>query len=140
MLSVSWEVPERPPPPPEVPPDQRPPQFDNALAYADYRIELEGKATQPPPWFPEAVLDDGKNTMIRFRGMLEGIRLPVVSGIQQTGKPALVQSRLYVRPDHGAWMYVQGLWPALTLRDSAGISVRLVRQVPQSITEVRHAY
>jgi type IV secretory pathway VirB9-like protein len=140
MLSVSWEVPERPISPPEVPPDQRPPQFDNALAYAGYTIQLEGKATEPPPWFPEAVLDDGKHTLIKFRGTLEGIRLPVVSGIQQTGKPALVQSRLYVRPDHGAWLYVQGLWPALRLKDSAGISVRLVRQVPQHPTEARYVY
>jgi hypothetical protein len=139
MLSVTWDLPAQPPAPPELPIDQRPPRFDNAQAYAGYTMALEGKAPLPPPWFPEGVLDDGKNTLIKFPGTLDGIRPPVVSGIQQTGKPALVQSRLYVRPNHGAWMYVQGLWPALQLKDAAGMRVKVVRQSPQS-TEVRHAY
>ena len=66
-------------------------------------------------------MDDGKNTLLRFRGTLEGIRLPVISGVQQNGSLALVQSRWYVRPEHGAWLYVQGLWPALQLQDAQGL-------------------
>jgi hypothetical protein len=85
-----------------------------------------------PPWLLTAVVDNGKNTLIQFPGTLDGTRMPVVTGVQQTGKPALVQSRLYVRPEHGTWLYVQGLWPALALRDSAGLQVTLVRQPPQT--------
>ena len=56
--------------------------------------------------------------------------MPVVSGVQQNGSLALVQSRWYVRPEHGAWLYVQGLWPALQLKDAQGLRVRVVRQAP----------
>jgi hypothetical protein len=38
---------------------------------------------------------------------------------------------MYVRPDRpeqGAWLLVQGLWPALDLKDNAGLQVRIVRQ------------
>ena len=56
----------------------------------------------------------------------------MVQGLQQTGKPALVQSRLYVRPEHGTWLYVQGLWPALQLQDGAGVRVEAVRQAPRA--------
>ncbi len=140
MLSVAWELPERPMPAPELPPDQRPPQFDNEAAYAGYTMTLEGKTKLPPPWYPEAVLDDGRNTLIKFRDTLDGIRLPVVQGIQQNGMPALVQSRLYVREDHGAWLYVQGLWPALQLKDGAGQRVKMMRQVPLATAEPHHGY
>ena len=89
-----------------------------------------GNPTRVPAWLPEIVMDDGKNTLLRFRGALEGIRLPVISGVQQNGSLALVHSRWYVRPEHGAWLYVQGLWPALELRDAQGLRVRVVRQAP----------
>jgi type IV secretory pathway VirB9-like protein len=132
MLSVAWDMPARQMTPPPLPLDQQPPKFDNARAYAGYRLEVDEKAALTPPWLPTAVVDDGKNTLIRLPGTLEGTRMPVVTGIQQTGKPALVQSRLYVRPEHGAWLYVQGLWPKLMLRDGAGLTVALVRQPPQT--------
>jgi type IV secretory pathway VirB9-like protein len=132
MLSVTWDVPEKPQRPEmEQSPDQKPPLFDNAKAYPGYTIALDKKAKQPPAWLPDAALDDGKNTLIRFRGSLDGLRVPVVQGLQQNGKPALVQSRLYVRPEHGAWLYVQGVWSGLTLQDPAGIRVTVSRQTPQ---------
>jgi Conjugal transfer protein len=139
MLSVSWEVPARPVSPPTPTPDQLPPRFEREQAYAGYAVTVEGKKPATPPWLPEAVMDDGKNTLVKFPGTLDGVRVPVVQGIQQNGAPALVQSRLYVRPEHGAWLYVQGLWPALRLTDAAGIKVKVVRDVPKP-TEVSDAY
>jgi type IV secretory pathway VirB9-like protein len=128
-ISVTWDLPAAAIPPPKPTPDQIPPHFDTAVAYEGYTMQVEGK--YQPAWMPQGVLDDGKNTLIKFPGLLEGIRVPVVSGIQPDGKPALVQSRLYVRPEHGAWMYIQGLWPALQLKDAAGTGVKLVRQPPK---------
>jgi len=140
MLSVSWDISAlRPVVPPPPTPDQLPPRFDRNRTYEGYTITVEGKKTPAPPWLPVAVVDDGDNTLVKFPGTLQGIRIPVVQGIQQTGEPALVQSRLYVRPDQGAWLYVQGLWPALRLTDAAGIKVKVVRDVPK-LTEVSHAY
>lgn len=138
MLSVSWELADgKPPEPPS--PDRLAPTFDNARAYDGYVFGVVGKVTYPPAWMPEAVVDDGKNTLIRFPGLGEGLRLPIVTGIKQNGKPALAQSRLYIRPEHGAWLYVQGLWPALELSDDAGIKVRITRQPPTALTEVNNA-
>jgi len=128
MLSVSWDL---PPPvvPPPPPPDQLPPVFNKDKAYAGYTVTLE--EGQKPPWYPTGAVDDGKNTMIRFPTQFDGIRLPVVQGIQQNGSPALVQSRFYQRPEHGAWIYIQGLWPALQVKDAAGITVKLIRRPPK---------
>jgi len=66
--------------------------------------------------------------------------MPVVQGIQQTGKPALVQSRFYVRLDHGAWLYVQGLWHALQLHDGAGMRVKIVRTAPNTTPQETSRY
>src|SRR4029077_4234469 len=136
-LSVPWDPPTSAVPPPQPTPDQLPPAFDTANAYEGYTIKVEGPYA--PAWMPQGILDDGHNTLIKFPGLLEGIRVPVVSGIQQDGKPALVQSRLYVRPEHGAWLYIQGLWPALVLKDAAGVAVKIVRQPPKP-EELSHAY
>jgi len=136
MLSVSWDLPPQPPPPP--PPQVLPPEFNKDRAYANYTLELDGK--QKPPWYPVGAVDDGKNTMIKFPTQFDGIRMPVVQGIQQNGSPALVQSRLYQRPEHGAWLYVQGLWPALSVRDAAGITVKVVRHTPRTLTLEERTY
>ena len=140
MLSVTWDIPALTPVTPArapLPVDQRPPQFDSAHAYAGYTLEADDNPTRTPPWLPEAVLDDGRNTLLKFRGTLEGIRVPVVSGVQQNGSLALVHSRWYVRPEHGAWLYVQGVHPALQLTDAQGLSVRVVRQVPPATVAER---
>jgi type IV secretory pathway VirB9-like protein len=140
MLSVTWDIPARTPVTPArapLPVDQRPPQFDSAHAYVGYTLEADDNSTRTPPWLPEAVLDDGRNTLLKFRGTLDGARVPVVSGVQQNGSLALVHSRWYVRPEHGAWLYVQGLWPALQLTDAQGLSVRVVRQVPPATVAER---
>ena len=139
MVSVEWFIPQEEKPPPPVPLDQQPPMFNGGQVYAGYTVTLESKTKYPPPWLPDAVMDDGVNTLIKFRTNFEGVSLPIVSGIKQNNQPALVQTRLYVRartdsgigPDHGAWLWVQGLWPALRLKDSAGIMVKAVRNVPQ---------
>ena len=83
------------------------------------------------------MLDDGRNTLLNCRGTLEGKQLPVVSGVQQHGRLALVHSRWYVRPEHGAWLYVQGVHPALQLTDAQGLRVRVVRQVPPATVAER---
>jgi len=134
MLSVAWETPPKPPEPPPIPIDKQPPLFEKAQAYTAYKLELKGKSKYPPAWFPEGVADDGKNTIIKLPS-LEGIRAPVVQGIQQTGKPALVQSRLFIREEYGALLYVQGLWPALLIRDAAGLQVQATRLPPDSTRE-----
>jgi hypothetical protein len=143
MLAVTWDLPESTSAPvPEVPLDRRPPKFNTAEAYAGYTIKLEGKNTFKPPWYPKAVVDDRKNSLIQLGGTMEGQRMPSVVGIGQNGKPALVASRLYIHPGdstQGAWLYIQGLWPALRLQDAAGLSVLITRQVPASVAEATHA-
>jgi type IV secretory pathway VirB9-like protein len=136
-LSVTFDLPATAIAPPKPTPDQVPPRFDTANAYEGYTLQVEGKAR--PAWMPEGILDDGHNTLIKFPGLLEGMRVPVVNGIRQDGKPALVQSLLYIRPEHGAWMYIQGLWPALELKDAAQVGVKIVRQPPNPEGK-RHAY
>jgi len=130
MLSVVWELPPKAPEPPPIPIDKQPPLFDKSRAYQGYTLTLASKSKYQPAWWPEAVLDDGHNTLIKFKGSLDGIRMPVVQGINQAGKPELVQSRLFVREEYGAFLYVAGLWPALMLKDAAGLAVQATRQPP----------
>jgi type IV secretory pathway VirB9-like protein len=137
MLSVTWDIPALAPVTMPLPLDQRPPQFDAQQVYSGYTLESDSHPARVPPWLPEIILDDGKNTLLRFRGTLEGIRMPVVSGVQQNGSLALVHSRWYVRPEHGAWLYVQGVHPALHLQDAQGLRVRVVRQVPPATVAER---
>lgn len=139
MLRVSWIMPEQAIPPPLPSPDQLPPVFDSRHAYDQYALKVESKHGQPA-WMPLAVIDDGKVTLIRLPNAMDGIRAPIASGIQQNGQPALVSTRLYMRPEHGAWLYVQGLWPAIELRDAAGITVRAVRQVPPPPSPKENGY
>lgn len=139
MLSVTWDV--APPKAPEpVPIEQRAPKFNAAMAYTDYKITLD-KGKYPPPWMPKAVSDDGKNTLIHLPSTLEGQKMPAVMGVGQNGALEIVASRLYVRPGHpeeGAVFYVQGLRPAIRLKDSAGLTVLIVRSVPASVKEVKY--
>jgi len=142
MVSVSWEMPPAPARSPELPSAQRPPQIDVGRLHTDYRLEPQGKLT--PPWMPVAVFDDGTRTYVKFREALTYTRAPGVFGLTPQGTTALVQSHMYVIPNHpeqGAWLLVQGLWPALTLKDSAGLVVKVVRQAPQPppYQEVSHA-
>ena len=139
MLSVTWDIPALTTVPLQarLPLDQQPPPFNAQQVYAGYTLDTDSNPTRVPPWLPEIVLDDGKNTLLRFRGTLDGIRMPVVSGVQQNGSLALVQSRWYVRPAHGAWLYVQGLHPALELKDAQGLRVRVVRQGPPATVAER---
>ena len=53
------------------------------------------------------------------------------------GSLALVHSRWYVRREHGAWLFVQGVHPALHLQDAQGLRVRVVRQVPSATVAER---
>ena len=132
MISVEWYIPEEDKKPPPPPVDQQPPAFNGERVYAGYTLTLKGKSKYQPPWFPEAVVDDGQNTLIKFRTDFKGIALPIVSAVRQDGQPALVQSRLYVREGvEAAWIWVQNLHPALRLKDAAGIIVEAVRKVPQ---------
>ena len=139
MLSVTWDVPALLPTTMQVkvPLDQQPPKFDSQKVYSGYTLDADSNPNRIPAWIPEIVLDDGTNTLLRFRGTLEGTRMPVVSGVQQNGSLALVQSRWYVRPEHGAWLYVHGLWPALQLQDAQGLKVRVVRQGPPATVAER---
>ena len=37
------------------------------------------------------------------------------------------------QPERGAWLVVQGLWPRLDLKDTAGLTVQLLRQPGQQV-------
>jgi hypothetical protein len=71
----------------------------------------------------------------------------MVSGLDTQGKAHLVQSHMFVprqeRPDAGAFLVVQGIWPALELKDSSGLAVRIVRgdvRAPLVQGGARHGY
>jgi type IV secretion system protein TrbG len=129
MISVTWELPAPTTPvPAEVPVMQRPPKVDLSRIFSNYRIEPQGKTR--PPWVPVSAFDDGTRTFIKFAEPLTYTRGPGVFGVTPAGTTALVQSRMYTvpqRPELGAWMIVQGLWPALELKDNAGLTVKIVR-------------
>jgi type IV secretion system protein VirB9 len=135
MVSVSWDLPMLAAPvAPELPVAQRPPKIDVGRLHTAYRIEPQGKLT--PPWLPIAVFDDGTRTYVKFAEALTYTRAPGVFGLTPQGHTALVQSHMYVipgQPERGAWLLVQGLWPALELTDSAGLTVKVVRQTPQTV-------
>jgi hypothetical protein len=136
MTLVQWSVPETPRKVHDLPMTARPPKFDASRAYTAYTLTVEGKDKLTPPWMPVAVADDGSNTLVKFARALDWTRSPVVVGMAQNGKPAITPNRYWTRPEapeEGAWLFVQGLWPALQLRDSAGLTVKIVRQVPQQL-------
>jgi hypothetical protein len=137
MLSVTWTMPQMPKEGEgAVALDQTPPRFQRRRAYTGYNVILEGKDQLRPPWMPSVVVDDGMNTLVQFAASLEGQQMPAVVGLDQTGKPVIVASRLYVHREQATigqasfWLYIQGLHPAFLLKDSAGLTVRVVRQVP----------
>ena len=71
---------------------------------------------------PVAIADDGQNTLIKFARPLDWTRSPVVTGLAQNGKPSITPNWYWTRPgapQEGAWLFVQGLWPSLELKDSA---------------------
>jgi type IV secretory pathway VirB9-like protein len=139
MVRVSWDMPA----PavaiePETPITHRPPLMDLGRLHTAYRIEPQGKLT--PPWLPVSVVDDGTRTYIKFKEALTYTRAPGVFGLTPQGRTALVQSHMYVlpgQPERGAWLLVQGLWPALELKDNAGLTVRLVRQASDATVAER---
>jgi Conjugal transfer protein len=142
-MVVAWQLPPPTVPKPvPVPLDKQPPKFNRDQTYSGYTVTLEGKHKLTPQWMPKVIVDDGRNTLVRLGQTLEGQRMPVVAGVLQNGKEAIVSSRLYMREDRlqdGAWMYIQGLHPAFVLRDAGGATVKVVRQVPPSLVqEVGH--
>jgi hypothetical protein len=133
MTLVQWHVPALPTKAVEMPLTARAPKFDASRTYTGYIIEIAGKDKIPPPWVPVAVVDDGSNTLVKFARALDWTRSPVVVGLAQNGQPSITPNRYYTRPDApeaGAWLFIQGLWPALQLKDSAGLMVKIVRQPP----------
>lgn len=143
MLSVTWDVPRTPKPAVMLAAD-RPPVLNYSRLFSSYTVEVKGPTT--PPWLPVSVLDDGSKTLIKFAEPLTYTRGPAVFGVTQQGGSTLVQSHMYVPPSgsgiQGAWMVVQGLFPALLLKDSAGLEVRIVRGDVRApvLTGVRHGY
>jgi hypothetical protein len=130
MIAVTWDLPALPQPPPAPPLDQRPPPMDTSRIHLAYRLKEEGGIT--PPWLPRTIFDDGVRTFVQLPD-LQGQPVPAVFAQNQTGQVVLTPSRLFTRPgqpEAGSWLLVQGLHPALTLKDSAGVEVTLVRQSP----------
>jgi hypothetical protein len=128
MLSVTWEVPRQPKPLMAFAAN-RPPVLNYGRLFSSYTVEVKGAI--PPPWMPVSVVDDGSKTLVKFAEALTYTRGPAVFGLNQQGGNTLVQSHMYVPPPGsgltGAWMVVQGLHPALVLKDSAGLEIRIVR-------------
>lgn len=142
MTLVQWRVPERAPTALDLPIDARPPKFDDGRAYLGYTLAVEGHDKLTPPWMPVAIADDGSNTLIKFARPLDWTRAPVVVGLAQNGKPSITPNRYFTRPaapEEGAWLFVQGLWPALQLKDSAGLTVKIVRTPPAAAAGEQHA-
>ena len=130
-VSVRWQMPKPESTTRPMPVNERPPKLDVTRIHAGYRVELLGNVR--PPWWPNSIFDDGTKTVIKFTEALTFTRAPAVTGLTQQGTAALVQSHMYVtpgQPEKGAWLLVQGLWPALELQDSTGIKVRIVRSIP----------
>jgi type IV secretory pathway VirB9-like protein len=101
-----------------------------------YRLEDDPKGGTPP-WLPRTVFDDGRHTFVQLPP-LQGQRLPAVFAKAQTGATVLTQSRLYTqaaKPEAGAWLIVQGLHPALELKDATGLRVTLVRQPTTTLAQ-----
>lgn len=135
MLGVAWNVPQRTVKPPELSVEQRPPTIDTSRLHEAYQVEPPKKGSVPP-WMPVGAFDDGHRTYINLPD-ITGTRAPVAFGIDQKGKTALVQSRLYThmdRPEEGTWLVVNDLWPAIELKDSAGVRIKLIRHPPQPLT------
>lgn len=129
VAAITWDLPAEPPPLPVLPIGSRPPRIDLSRVFTGYQVSVQGKHT--PPWLPQQVFDDGSLTVLRFAEPLTYTRAPAVFGLHPDGKPGLVQSHMYVTPGHperGAWLLVQGLWPALDLDDGHGLKLRITRQ------------
>jgi hypothetical protein len=133
MLTVAWTM----PPPttvPDVPAPQRPPKVDLSRLHRGYTIEVESKVA--PPWMPDAVFDDGSKTFLHFREALTYTSGPAVFGVNQQGKVVPTASHMFVKPPtpeephEGAWMILPRLYPALQLKDSSNLSLRIIRQAP----------
>lgn len=133
-LSVSWDVPiPRGTIKEDIRPERRPPQMNVQRLHTAYRVEVVGKVA--PAWLPQTVFDDGTKTIIKFQEALTFTRAPMVTGLTQHGKGALVQAQMYVTPgapEKGAWLLINGLWPAMELQDSAGLLVRIMRVPTES--------
>lgn len=131
ITAVTWDLPAQPPAPkaPAAPVASRPPLIDVSRLYTRYALESEGKFL--PPWMPRRVFDDGARTYIEFQEPLTHTRGPAVTGVHPHGKEGLVQGSMYTvpgRPERGAWLLVNGLWPALTLNDGHGMVVKVTRE------------
>jgi type IV secretory pathway VirB9-like protein len=107
---------------------------DLSRLHRGYTIEVESKV--PPPWMPDAVFDDGSKTFLHFREALTYTSGPAVFGVNQQGKVVPTASHMFVKPPtpeephDGAWMIVPRLYPALQLKDSSNLSLRIIRQAP----------
>jgi type IV secretory pathway VirB9-like protein len=144
MLSVTWDAP-KPVQPTLVALEQRPPVLHYERLFRQYTVEVKGAV--PPPWMPASVLDDGTKTLIRFLENPRFTRAPIVTALDQAAKPRLVQSRLFVPAPQagavGAILVVAGIHPALELKDSSGLAVRIVRgdvRAPLVQGGPRHGY
>lgn len=141
-VSVAWSLPQPEAAPEPTPVAHRAPKIDVGRLWTGYSIQPTGKLI--PPWMPVAVFDDGTRTYVQFREALTYTRAPGIVGLAPQGDTALVQSRMYTVPDQperGAWLVIQGLWPALELKDSAQLMVRILRKAPQAqpLREIAHA-
>jgi type IV secretory pathway VirB9-like protein len=127
LLGFTWDLSLQPRPEPEVPVAQRPPKLDMARIFRDYEVKVTSK--YPPPWLPTEVFDDGTMTLLRLPADgIKGTRLPGIAGVNQTGGAVLVQAHLWTSPDGTQAMFVvQGIFPAVTLKDAAGLAVKIVR-------------
>jgi hypothetical protein len=128
MGLVSWAAP-TPTTPPPVPLEDRPPKLRLDSLWSGYQVKV--KDQQVPPWMPRSVLDDGRLTLVNLP-RLDGLRGPAFFALTPTGEVRLTQFRIWTppaqRPGVGTWAVLQGLWPAIALRDSEGYAVTIERE------------
>jgi type IV secretory pathway VirB9-like protein len=93
-----------------------------------YTIEVTSKVK--PPWVPQMVFDDGRQTVVKFKEPLTYTDAPVVLGVYADGSPALIEFSTYTDPAHperGLWYLVAGLYPRLVLKGADHLTVRITR-------------
>lgn len=115
---VSWEY---PPPPPRPKKPKAPGLFPDLAERRQYHVGYEYTVPDPVPYFtPVKVWSDSK-IYLQFSPTVLHQRMPLLRGLDHTGKPFLVNAR-----QAGNWVVVDELAPRLELRVGADEQAQVV--------------
>jgi type IV secretory pathway VirB9-like protein len=121
---VSWTYPT---PPPVAPPPPEPRLLPEQVVPRQYHIGYTTTQAQgTPEWAPLAVWSDlptvpAAKLYLQFPPTVLHQRMPLLRGMNELGKPYLLNSRQY-----GTWVVVDELAPRLELRRGAGDDAQVV--------------